>query len=129
MHGNRPLFARAILLAVLSLLLVSAMLPAPALSAGAGEKDSPALSAPTAVPPKPKGYGPHPAGWVDVQIPRPSYVDVAARIYYPAPYWGLNATPNTTGAPWPVIVFIPGGMDTLSYCNGIEPVHESRSIP
>jgi len=95
------------------------MLPPPALGGATPDADTNPMPAPAAIPPKPQGYGPYPVGWVDVQIPRHANVDVAARIYYPAPSFGLNVTPNTAGGPWPVIVFIPGGMDTLGYCNGI----------
>jgi len=97
------------------LLLVVTTIPIQSLGAGTGVH----APAPTAIPPKPSGWGPYMIGNVDVQIHRHDTVDVAARIYYPGQTWTVNATPIRPGTPWPTIVFIAGGMGTYGYCNGI----------
>lgn len=84
-------------------------------TAGRGGGDEPLLDAPT----KPTGFGPYLKGYIDVNITRALTGPVKARIYYPALADGENTTTNSTGAPWPTVVFIPGGNGTLSYCNAI----------
>jgi len=58
---------------------------------------------------KPFGNGPYTAGWTYDNIwLSDKGVNVPARAYYPADANSLDATANTTGAPYPLMVFAPG---------------------
>ena len=101
--------------AVIVCMLLLTLLAMPLATNGAVK----AAGTPPAAPPKPAGDGPNHKGYIDVNIPRKATGPVAARIYYPALADGASAATNSSGAPWPTVVFIPGGNGSLGYCNVI----------
>lgn len=73
---------------------------------------------------KPTGWGPFSRGYREYQVNVPSRAtegldpNVTARIYFPATTNGSGAVNNTSQAPYPTIVYLPGGASTHSYVDG-----------
>jgi PKD repeat protein/dienelactone hydrolase len=105
--------------AVIVCMLLLTVVAMPLATSGGATGSVKAAGTPPATPPKPAGDGPYHKGYIDVNIPRKATNPVAARIYYPAQADGNNVATNSSGAPWPTVVFIPGGNGTLGYCNVI----------
>ena len=73
---------------------------------------------------KPTGWGPFSRGYREYQVAIPSRAtegldpNVTARVYYPAASNGSGAANDTSQAPYPTIVYLPGGASTHSYVDG-----------
>ncbi len=98
----------AILLVSLSLILIA--------SSGTGE--------PSTRVSKPTGWGLYPRAYEEYLVAIPSRVsegldeNVTARVYYPGESSTQGAAINDSLAPYPTIVYLPGGSSTHSYVDG-----------